>query len=97
MLLSNGNWSAPAYGGNYLKTKTKRWFSVTKEEERRGDKPAETWLRTGETRLLFVFSMLMEHLQLQDKFVAIAKILNILICCSMLHYISDNDHENVGF
>ena len=21
MLLSNGNWSAPAYGGNYLKTK----------------------------------------------------------------------------
>ena len=22
LLLSNGNWSAPAYGGNYLKTKT---------------------------------------------------------------------------
>ena len=22
VLLSNGNWSAPAYGGNYLKTKT---------------------------------------------------------------------------
>ena len=21
VLLSNGNWSAPAYGGNYLKTK----------------------------------------------------------------------------
>jgi hypothetical protein len=24
VLLSNGNWSAPAYGGNYLKTKQKR-------------------------------------------------------------------------